>query len=108
VCAYAESEVSGGAAFPPAPLSSEVSGPVYGNAGGSLEYWKRRHFSSVSWSAVEMLYSERQMAWFRGDMDVPASRGAKAQAQAGGEGGEGSGPAAAAADGAGGEARPSS
>jgi hypothetical protein len=73
---------------------------VYGNAGGSLEYWKRRHFSSVSWSAVEMLYSERQMAWFRGDMDVPAPRGAKAQTQvAGGEGSERSG--------AGGKARPS-
>ena len=38
---------------------------------GNLEYWKRRHFSTVSWSAVEMLYSERQMKWFKQDMDVP-------------------------------------
>jgi hypothetical protein len=38
---------------------------------GNLEYWKRRHFSTVSWSAVEMLYSERQLKWFKQDMDVP-------------------------------------
>ena len=43
---------------------------------GSLEYWKRRHFSTISWSAVEMLYSERQLKWFKQDMDVPRWEGA--------------------------------
>ena len=98
------------AEFPPEPLESDISGPIYGRVrsqrgkgwssqilvslvaivkhccirsiltsvltfisqlNGSLEYWKRRHFSTISWSAVEMLYSERQMKWFEADMDVP-------------------------------------
>jgi len=71
------------AEFPPAPLEAEISGPLYGEVSGSLEYWKRRVFSNISWSAVEMLYTQRQLNYFKQDMDVPrfedTSRGKKAK-----------------------------
>lgn len=73
------------AAFPPQPLESEVSGPLYGEVNGTLDFWKRRHFSTISWSAAEMLYSKRQYDWFKDDMDVPrdedSSQGKKGAAE---------------------------
>lgn len=69
--------------FPPEPLDAQISGPAFGNMGGTLEFWKQRRFRTVSWSAAEMLYTERQMKWFRGDMDIPkyedTSQGRKAK-----------------------------
>jgi hypothetical protein len=80
--------VEGGAEapFPPEPTQSEISGPMLGQLSGSLEYWKRRHFRTVSWSGAEMLFSERQMKWFRQDMDLPkdedTSQGKKSKKEA--------------------------
>jgi hypothetical protein len=36
-----------------------------------LEFWQRRHISTISWSAMEMLYSERQQQLYAQDADLP-------------------------------------
>ncbi len=38
---------------------------------GNLEYWKQRQINVVSWSAMEMLYNERQLRYFKQDADLP-------------------------------------
>lgn len=57
--------------FPPAPLDSEVPRPIYGQIQMDLEWWKQRKINSITWSAIDMLYSERQLKYYRQDMDVP-------------------------------------
>lgn len=60
-----------GAPFPPAPLADTIGGPLYGDINVPLEWWKQRRVNSISWSAAEMLFTERQMKHFAVDMDQP-------------------------------------
>jgi len=59
-------------AFPPAPLDKDVPLPLYGLVAGTLEYWQPRQRTELSWSAMEMVYNERQLHHFREDADMPA------------------------------------
>ena len=59
------------APFPPAPLQQEVPRPLYGGVHMDLEWWKQRHINVITWSAIEMLYTESQLKHYREDMDVP-------------------------------------
>ncbi len=40
---------------------------------GDLEYWKQRPINVISWSAMEMLFNERQLKYYRQDADLPRS-----------------------------------
>ena len=58
--------------FPPRPSLPELPlPPVYGWRKPELEWWKQRKFSRVTWRALEMLYTPRQMELYGEDSDVP-------------------------------------
>lgn len=58
-------------AFPPPPLAQNVPGPIYGAVHMNLDWWKQRRINVITWNAIDMLYSERQLKYYREDMDVP-------------------------------------
>jgi hypothetical protein len=51
--------------FPPAPLERDIPLPVYGAIHRDLEWWKQRRFNVVTWSALDMLFDERQLKYYR-------------------------------------------
>eukprot|EP00798_Chlamydomonas_sp_ICE-L_P009428 gene9428-4069_t len=69
------------AEFPPAPLESAVSGPLYGQSAvsrplygqinGNLSFWMRRQVNTITTTAVDLLMSERELAAYSEDMDIP-------------------------------------
>jgi cell division protease FtsH len=58
-------------AFPPPPLAKDVPLPIYGISHMGLEAWKQRRINVITWSAMEMLYTDRQKKMYREDMDMP-------------------------------------
>lgn len=58
-------------AFPPAPLGKEVPQPVYAALPMGLDAWKQRRISVITWSAMDMLYSQRQIELYKEDADLP-------------------------------------
>jgi hypothetical protein len=40
---------------------------------GSLEAWKQRQRNQISWNAIEMLYTPRQLKHYQQDADLPRS-----------------------------------
>ncbi|PNW85891.1 hypothetical protein CHLRE_03g201100v5 [Chlamydomonas reinhardtii] len=62
--------------FPPSPLSPEQtaamspSGPLYGNLALNLDWWRRRQDNVISWSAMEILMSRRQVDLYKQDADM--------------------------------------
>lgn len=59
------------APFPPRPAAANVPQPLYGAVSMDLEFWKQRRINVITWNAVDMLFSERQLKHYRDDMDVP-------------------------------------
>ena len=58
--------------FPPQPTMSDLPVPLYGYTSEmALEWWKTRRISSISFRAIDMLYSERQVQQYEKDMDLP-------------------------------------
>ncbi len=37
----------------------------------SLDAWRRRHINVITWSAVDMLYNQRQQRYYGQDADLP-------------------------------------
>ncbi|KAF6257089.1 hypothetical protein COO60DRAFT_39817 [Scenedesmus sp. NREL 46B-D3] len=79
-------------AFPPPPVASDLAVPLYGYTKEmALEWWKTRHISSISFRAIDMLYSERQVGHYQQDMDLPwyndTTLGREQAAAASGQGG---------------------
>ncbi|GLI69609.1 hypothetical protein VaNZ11_014276 [Volvox africanus] len=78
--------------FPPPPVTEREAeamgpdGPLYGRLGLNLEWWSNRRSDAISWSAMEMLFNERQRKYFAEDADLPrdedTSEGRKKKAAA--------------------------
>jgi len=80
-----------GAPFPPPPLLQDIPLPADGQVDGPLSSWQPRADRTVSWSAMEMLFTRRQLKYFKQDADTPrdedSSQYKKRQAQQGQEAG---------------------
>lgn len=58
--------------FPPAPTAVDVPVPLYGYTRlQALEWWKPRQIDDITFRAIEMLYSPRQLMYYWNDMDLP-------------------------------------
>lgn len=58
--------------FPPAPTAADVPVPLYGyTRAQALEWWKPRQIDDITFRAIEMLYSPRQLMYYWNDMDLP-------------------------------------
>ncbi|EFJ40530.1 hypothetical protein VOLCADRAFT_121711 [Volvox carteri f. nagariensis] len=63
--------------FPPAPVTDREAaamgpeGPLYGRLALDLEWWRSRRSNAISWSAMELLFNERQRKYFAEDADLP-------------------------------------
>jgi hypothetical protein len=62
-------------AFPPPPLERSIPLPLYGAIHRDLEWWKQRRFNVVTWSALDMLFSERQLKHYRWARGRPRGQG---------------------------------
>ncbi|KIZ04815.1 cell division protease FtsH [Monoraphidium neglectum] len=72
--------------FPPAPPLDDVPGPLYGALHLNLDWWRQRRVDVFGGGAAELLMTERQLQYYRRDMDVSAwedtAEGMKAAAAA--------------------------
>lgn len=58
--------------FPPAPTTADLPVPIYGyTKQQALEWWKPRAIDNISFRAIEMLYTPRQLMYYWNDMDLP-------------------------------------
>jgi len=60
-----------GAPFPPPPPAKDIPTPSYGTTADSLDAWRQRNVNVITWSAVDMLYNQRQRRYFAQDADLP-------------------------------------